>query len=56
MSEVRLLTVAEVVKLSKAEARRTPHEHVVSPNPYKSALVCAVCGLLRRDSIHGSHE
>lgn len=24
-----------------------PHEFVVSPNPYKSALACAICGVVR---------
>ena len=57
-SNSALLTVEEAVKagLSKAELRRTPHEHAVSPNPYISALVCALCGANRRDPIHGSRS
>ena len=50
----RLLTVAEAEKLSKAELRCTLHEHAVAANPYKSALVCVLCGRLRRDPIHGT--
>lgn len=39
----------------KALARQTPHEHAVPADPYKSALICAICGLPRRHAIHASH-
>jgi hypothetical protein len=51
-----LLSIAEAEKLTKAELRHTPHEHAVAANPYKSALVCVLCGLLRRDPIHGERS
>lgn len=39
-------------RLTRAEARRTPHEFGVPANPYKSALICAHCGLPQSSAIH----
>jgi hypothetical protein len=44
--------VRDVSRMSKREARETPHEFAVPANPYKSALICAYCGLGRGAEIH----
>lgn len=42
----------EIPAMSRAEARQTPHEFAPPANPYKSALLCVHCGLLRRHAVH----
>lgn len=39
-------------RLTRVEARRTPHEFGVPANPYKSALMCAHCGTAQSSAIH----